>query len=73
MTRMLLLVFNALEAVHYAVAQWLERTPRVRADGPRHLGIIGDDYRVCNHKEKKNQRRVYVPHPSLMFLTPEVM
>ena len=47
-----MLIFNALEAVHHAVAQWLERTPHVRADGPRHLGIIGDDYRVCNHKKK---------------------
>ena len=48
-----MLIFNALEAVHHAVAQWFERTPRVRSDGPRHLGIIGDDYRICNHKKKK--------------------
>ena len=37
---------HALEAVHHALAQRLERTPRVRADGPRHLGVIGDDYRI---------------------------
>ena len=51
---------RVLEALYHAIAQRLQRVPRVRADGPRHLGVIRDDYRV--RKKKKGQYRLSLAH-----------
>jgi hypothetical protein len=49
---------RALKAAQHSFAQWHKRVPCIRADGPRHLGVIWND---CFKSHKKKIKSVLSP------------